>query len=132
MKQTIKWFIASLMVMVCLQVSAQPEGKYYLYNTATKVFLSRAAKNANVDAFGIPVEIKKGSTDGTYSMMFLDNGRYVAQSGTAVKGDQTSAAYATIKADGDKGIYTVELKDGTFLGIEGNDNTLGVSTDPTS
>ena len=132
MKQTIKWFIASLMVMVCLQVTAQPEGKYYLYNTY-KTFLSRAANgNATIDRFGIPVEIKKGSTDGTYSMMFLDNGRYVAQSGTAVKGDQTSAAFATIKADGDKGIYTVELKDGTFLGIEGNDNTLGVSTDPTS
>ena len=132
MKQTIKWFIASLMVMVCLQVSAQPEGKYYLYNTY-KAFLSRAANgNATIDRFGIPVEIKKGSTEGTYSMMFLDNGRFVAQSGTAVKGDQTSAAYATIKADGDKGIYTVELKDGAFLGIEGNDNTLGVSTDPTS
>ena len=132
MKQTIKWFIASLMVMVCLQVSAQPEGKYYLYNTY-KAFLSRAANgNATIDRFGIPVEIKKGSTEGTYSMMFLDNGRFVAQSGTAVKGDQTSAAYATIKADGDKGTYTVELKDGAFLGIEGNDNTLGVSTDPTS
>ena len=73
MKQTIKWFIASLMVMVCLQVAAQPEGKFYLYNTAYKVFLSRSATSANVDAFGIPVEIKKGSFHEYISFQLLTN-----------------------------------------------------------
>ena len=130
MKQTIKWFIASLMVMVCLQVTAQPEGKFYLYSSY-KAFLSRAANgDATIDQFGIPVEIKKGSTEGTYSMMFLDNGRYVALSGTTVKGDQTSAAYATIQAD--ENVYSVVFGEDQRLGIEGNDNKLGVSADPTS
>ncbi|MBR3477742.1 MAG: tyrosine-protein phosphatase [Bacteroidaceae bacterium] len=124
MKQTIKWFIASLMVMVCLQVTAQPEGKFYLYNTAYKVFLSRSATSANVDAFGIPVEIKKGSSG--YSLMFLDNGRYVAQSGTSVKGDQSSAAYAII--EGVEGVYQIEFNGS--LGVD-NDLTLGIKAIPT-
>ena len=129
-KQTIKWFIASLMVMICLQVTAQPEGKFYLYSSY-KAFLSRSANgNATIDDFGIPVEIKKGSTDGNYSLMFLDNGRYVALSGTTVKGDQTSAAYATITADED--VYSVVFGEDQRLGIEGNDHTLGVSNNPTS
>ena len=84
MKEKFKWFIASLMVMVCLQAFAEiPEGKYYLYNTVSKVFLSRSHNSANVDQFDIPVEVKKG-TNG-YSLMFLDNGRYVSQSGTSIK-----------------------------------------------
>ena len=124
MKQTIKWFIASLMVMVCLQVAAQPEGKFYLYNTAYKVFLSRSTTGANVDAFGIPVEIKKGSSG--YSLMFLDNGRYVAQSGTSVKGDQSSAAYAII--EGVEGVYQIEFNGS--LGVD-NDLTLGIKAIPT-
>ncbi len=132
MKQKIKWFIASLMVMVSLQVGAQPEGKFYLYSSY-KAFLSRAANgDATIDNFGIPVEITKGSTEGSYSMRFLDNGLFLALSGTTVKSDQSSAAYVTIKADGDGGNYSVELKEGQFLGIEGNTNKLGVSDDPTS
>ena len=131
MKQKIKWFIASLMVMVSLQVGAQPEGKFYLYSSY-KAFLSRAANgDATIDNFGIPVEITKGSTEGSYSMRFLDNGLFLALSGTTVKSDQSSAAYVTIKA-GDGGNYSVELKEGQFLGIEGNTNKLGVSDDPTS
>ena len=128
MKKTIKWSIACLMVMVCLQVAAQPEGKYYLYNIAYKVFLSRSATSANVDQFGIPVEIKNGSSG--YSLMFLDNGRYVAQSGTTVKGDQTSAAYATIteKENG----YTVAFTADELLGVEGNDGTLACKNEPQS
>ena len=60
MKQKTKWFVTSLMlVMFCLQATAQPEGKFYLYNSA-KAFLSRAANgDATVDKFGIPVEVKK-------------------------------------------------------------------------
>ena len=55
MKQKIKWFIASLMVMVSLQVGAQPEGKFYLYSSY-KAFLSRAANgDATIDNFGIPM-----------------------------------------------------------------------------
>ena len=128
MKQTIKWFIASMMVMVSLQVAAQPEGKYYLYNTAYKVFLSRSTTGANVDPFGIPVEIKKGTSG--YSLMFLDNGRYVAQSGTTLKGDQTNAAYATITED-EEG-YTVAFTADELLGVEGNDGTLACKNEPQS
>lgn len=129
MTQKIKWFIASLMVMVCLQVMAQPEGKFYLYNTACKVFLSRSAKSANVDAFGIPVEIKKGASG--YSLMFLDNGRYVAQSGTMVKGDQSSAAYATITEV--EGGYTLAFTADELMGVEqGTDPTLVCKNEPQS
>ena len=129
MKKTIKWSIACLMVMVCLQVAAQPEGKYYLYNTACKVFLSRSATGANVDAFGIPVEIKKGTSG--YSLMFLDNGRYVAQSGTAVKGDQSSAAYATISEV--EGGYTVAFTADELMGVDqGTDPTLVCKNEPQS
>lgn len=126
MKQKTKWFITSLMlVMVCLQVTAQPEGKFYLYNTA-KAFLSRSANgNATIDRFGIPVEVKKGANG--YSLMFLDNGCYVALSGTTVKGDQSSAAYAAIEVDGDN--YTVSLKEGEFLGVESSTGTLSVKAD---
>ncbi|MCR5043109.1 MAG: tyrosine-protein phosphatase [Bacteroidaceae bacterium] len=126
MKQKTKWFITSLMlVMVCLQATAQPEGKFYLYNSA-KAFLSRAANgNATVDKFGIPVEVKK--SDAGCSLMFLDNGRYVSQSGSTVKGDETSAAYATITADGDN--YTVALKEGEFLGVDGSNGALAVKAD---
>ena len=126
MKQKTKWFITSLMlVMVCLQVTAQPEGKFYLYNTA-KAFLSRSANgNATIDRFGIPVEVKKGANG--YSLMFLDNGCYVALSGTTVKGNQSSAAYAAIEVDGDN--YTVSLKDGEFLGVESSTGTLSVKAD---
>lgn len=126
MKQKTKWFITSLMlVMVCLQATAQPEGKFYLYNSA-KAFLSRAANgNATVDKFGIPVEVKK--SDSGCSLMFLDNGRYVSQSGSTVKGDETSAAYATITADGDN--YTVALKEGEFLGVDGSNGALAVKAD---
>lgn len=119
MKQKIKWFIASLMVMVCLQAFADvPEGKYYLYNAANKVFLSRSATAANVDQFGIPVEIKSGSSG--YSLMFLDNGRYLAQSGTTVKGDQSSAAYAAINEV--EGGYNVAFTEGEVLGVDATGN----------
>ena len=128
MKQKIKWFIASMMVMVCLQVSAQPEGKFYLFNTAYKVFLSRTASGANADQFGVPVEIKKG-TDG-YSLMFLDNGRYVAVDGAAVKSDAESVAYATIQTV--EGGYTVAFTAGELLGVEGNDGTLACKNKPES
>ena len=126
MKQKTKWFVTSLMlVMFCLQATAQPEGKFYLYNSA-KAFLSRAANgDATVDKFGIPVEVKK--SDEGYSLMFLDNGRYVSQSGSTVKGDETSAAYATITADGDN--YTVALKEGEFLGVDGSNGALAVKAD---
>ena len=126
MKQKTKWFVTSLMlVMFCLQATAQPEGKFYLYNSA-KAFLSRAANgNATVDKFGIPVEVKK--SDEGYSLMFLDNGRYVAPSGSTVKGDVTSAAYATITADGDN--YTVALTEGEFLGVDGSNGALAVKAD---
>ncbi len=126
MKQKTKWFVTSLMlVMFCLQATAQPEGKFYLYNSA-KAFLSRAANgNATVDKFGIPVEVKK--SDSGCSLMFLDNGRYVAPSGSTVKGDVTSAAYATITADGDN--YTVALKEGEFLGVDGSNGALAVKAD---
>ena len=126
MKQKTKWFVTSLMlVMFCLQATAQPEGKFYLYNSA-KAFLSRAANgDATVDKFGIPVEVKK--SDEGYSLMFLDNGRYVAPSGSTVKGDVTSAAYATITADGDN--YTVALKEGEFLGVDGSNGALAVKAD---
>ena len=126
MKQKTKWFVTSLMlVMFCLQATAQPEGKFYLYNSA-KAFLSRAANgDATVDKFGIPVEVKK--SDAGCSLMFLDNGRYVSQSGSTVKGDETSAAYATITADGDN--YTVALKEGEFLGVDGSNGALAVKAD---
>ena len=126
MKQKTKWFVTSLMlVMFCLQATAQPEGKFYLYNSA-KAFLSRAANgDATVDKFGIPVEVKK--SDEGYSLMFLDNGRYVAPSGSTVKGDVTSAAYATITADGDN--YTVALTEGEFLGVDGSNGALAVKAD---
>ncbi len=126
MKQKTKWFVTSLMlVMFCLQATAQPEGKFYLYNSA-KAFLSRAANgDATVDKFGIPVEVKK--SDAGCSLMFLDNGRYVAPSGTTVKGDVSSAAYATITADGDN--YTVALNEGQFLGVDGNNGALAVKDD---
>ena len=127
MKQKIKWFIASLMVMVSLQVGAQPEGKFYLYSSY-KAFLSRAANgDATIDNFGIPVEITKGSTEGSYSMRFLDNGLFLALSGTPVKSDQSSAAYVTIKADGEGGDYSVEMKEGQLLGIGGKTKKQGVS-----
>ena len=126
MKQTIKWFIASLMVMICLQAAAQPEGKFYLYNTASKVFLSRSAKSANADAFGIPVEVKKGASG--YSLMFLDNGGYVAQSGTTVKGDQSSAAYATITEV--EGGYTVAFTADELLGVVLSDGSLTCKNEP--
>ena len=128
MKQKIKWFIASLMVMVCLQVSAQPEGKFYLFNTAYKVFLSRTASGSNVDQFGVPVEIKKGSSG--YSLQFLDNGLYVAVDGAAVKSDGSSAAYATINAV--DGGYTVAFTADELLGVEGNDGTLACKNKPES
>ena len=119
MKEKIKWFIASLMVMVCLQAFAdKPEGKYYLYNTASKVFLSRSTTGANVDQFGIPVEIKKGESG--YSLMFLDNGRYVAVDGTAIKGDQSSAAYAAIEKV--EGGYSVSFTTGELLGVDATGN----------
>ncbi|MBO7581498.1 MAG: tyrosine-protein phosphatase [Bacteroidaceae bacterium] len=115
MKEKFKWFIASLMVMVCLQAFAEiPEGKYYLYNTVSKVFLSRSHNSANVDQFGIPVEVKKG-TNG-YSLMFLDNGRYVSQSGTSIKGDSESAAAATIEEI--DGGYSVTFTAGELLGVD--------------
>ena len=115
MKEKFKWFIASLMVMVCLQAFAEiPEGKYYLYNTVSKVFLSRSHNSANVDQFGIPVEVKKG-TNG-YSLMFLDNGRYVSQSGTSIKGDSESAAAATIEEI--DGCYSVTFTAGELLGVD--------------
>ena len=114
-----------MLVMFCLQATAQPEGKFYLYNSA-KAFLSRAANgDATVDKFGIPVEVKK--SDEGYSLMFLDNGRYVAPSGSTVKGDVTSAAYATITADGDN--YTVALTEGEFLGVDGSNGALAVKAD---
>ena len=128
MKQKIKWFIASMMVMVCLQVSAQPEGKFYLFNTAYKVFLSRTASGSNVDQFGVPVEIKKGSSG--YSLQFLDNGLYVAVDGAAVKSDGSSAAYATINAV--DGGYTVAFTADELLGVEGNDGTLACKNKPES
>ena len=128
MKQKIKWFIASLMVMVCLQVSAQPEGKFYLFNTAYKVFLSRTASGSNVDQFGVPVEIKKGSSG--YSLQFLDNGLYVAVDGAAVKSDGSSAAYATINAV--DGGYTVAFTADELLGVEGNDGMLACKNKPES
>ena len=126
MKQKTKWFITALMlVMFCLQATAQPEGKFYLYNTA-KAFLSRAAiGNATVDKFGIPVEVK--TVGDAYSLLFLDNGRYVALSGTTVKGDVSSAAYATITLDGDN--YTVALNGGQFLGVDGSNGTFAVKDD---
>ncbi len=127
MKQKIKWFITSLMlVMVCLQAAAQPAGKFYLYNTANKVFLSRSATGANVDQFGIPVEIKEGGSG--CSLMFLDNGRYVAPNGTTVKGDQSSAVYAAIEAV--EGGYSVSFTGGNFLGVE--NGTLGVKANSES
>ena len=128
MKQKIKWFIASMMVMVCLQVSAQPEGKFYLFNTAYKVFLSRTASGSNVDQFGVPVEIKKGSSG--YSLQFLDNGLYVAVDGAAVKSDGSNAAYATINAV--DGGYTVAFTADELLGVEGNDGTLACKNKPES
>lgn len=128
MKQKIKWFIASMMVMVCLQVSAQPEGKFYLFNTAYKVFLSRTASGSNVDQFGVPVEIKKGSSG--YSLQFLDNGLYVAVDGAAVKSDGSSAAYATINAV--DGGYTVAFTADELLGVEGNDGMLACKNKPES
>jgi len=119
MKQKIKWFIASMMVMVCLQAFADvPEGKFYLYNAANKVFLSRLTTDANVDQFGIPVEIKSGSSG--YSLMFLDNGRYLAQSGTTFKGDQSSAAYAAINEV--EGGYSVAFTEGELLGVDATGN----------
>ena len=128
MKQKIKWFIASLMVMVSLQVGAQPEGKFYLFNTAYKVFLSRTASGSNVDQFGVPVEIKKGTSG--YSLQFLDNGLYVAVEGEAVKSDASSAAYATINAV--DGGYTVEFTADKLLGVEGNDGTAACKNKPES
>ncbi len=124
MKEKIKWFIASLMVMVCLQAFAEvPTGKYYLYNASNKVFLSRSHNSANVDQFGIPVEIKSGSSG--FSLMFLDNGRYVAKSGTTVKGDQSSAAYAAIEKV--EGSYSVAFT-GEFLGVDAT-GSLKISSD---
>jgi protein-tyrosine phosphatase len=128
MKQKIKWFIASLLVMVSLQVVAQPEGKFYLFNTAYKVFLSRTASGSNVDQFGVPVEIKKGTSG--YSLQFLDNGLYVAVDGTSVKSDGSSAAYATI--DAVDGGYTVAFTADAFLGVEGSDATVACKNKPES
>ena len=119
MKQKIKWFIASMMVMVCLQAFADvPEGKFYLYNAANKVFLSRLTTDANVDQFGIPVEIKNGASG--FSLKFLDNGYYVAKSGTTIKGDQSSAAYAAIQAVEDG--YSVSFATGELLGVDASGN----------
>ena len=128
MKQKIKWFIASLMVMVCLQVGAQPEGKFYLFNIAYKVFLSRTATGSNVDQFGVPVEIKKGTSG--YSLQFLDNGLYVTVDGTSVKSDGSSAAYAAINAV--DGGYTVAFSADDLLGVEGNNGTLECKNKPES
>ena len=126
MKQKIKWFIASMMVMVCLQAFADaPEGKYYVCFKG-KFFLSRSATGPCVDQFGVPVEIKKGASG--YSLMFLDNGRYLAQSGTTVKGDQSSAAYATFNnALGSDG-YTICFTGDDCLGVA--DGKLYFASDP--
>ena len=128
MKEKFKWFIASLMVMVCLQMAAQPEGKFYLYNTAYKVFLSRTTTGANVDQFGVPVEIKMALPG--CSLMFLDNGRYVAVNGSAIKSDSETASKVTLEAV--EGGYTLTFADGNLLGVEGNDGVLACKNKPAS
>lgn len=128
MKEKFKWFIASLMVMVCLQMAAQPEGKFYLYNTAYKVFLSRTTTGTNVDQFGVPVEIKMALPG--CSLMFLDNGRYVAVNGSAIKSDSETASKVTLEAV--EGGYTLTFEDGNLLGVEGNDGALACKNKPAS
>lgn len=123
-----KWFITFLMVMGGLQAVAQPAGKFYLYNAANKVFLSRSATNANVDQFGIPVEITQGESG--YSLMFLDNGYYVAQDGTAVDGKHNDATFATIEAV--EGGYTVAFTTDEWLGVESSDGSLTCKNEPAS
>ena len=124
--KNLKFTLSAIMLMVSAVMFAQPEGHYYLYNSASRQFLSRDATGANADQFGIPVEIKKGSNG--YSLMYLDNGRYLSQSGTTVKGDQTTATYATIEST--EGGYLVAFDN--QLGIETNGNVLTCKDAPQS
>jgi len=128
MKNFFRMVITAVVAMMALGATAQPEGQFYLFNTASKQFMSRSATGSNVDSFGIPVEIKKGESG--YSMMFLDNGRYVGVQSGDVKGDLSSAAYAAIEAT--DGGYTVAFKESELLGVDMNSQSLKSADDPTS
>ncbi len=121
--KNLKFTFTVIMLVAGAALYAQPDGHYYLYNSAYRLFLSRDATGATADQFGLPVEIKQGTAG--YSIMFLDNGRYVAQNAATVKGDQATAAYATIEASGDG--YLLTFSDP--LGIEGDGQVLTCKTD---
>lgn len=59
---------------LCPNLWAQTDGTYYLYNTATKTFLSRGANygtEAVTDAYGVPVEWN--SSDATLKLIITSN-----------------------------------------------------------
>lgn len=67
------------MMMACLCLGAQPEGKYYAYNQSTHQFLSRSTTNPAMDYFGIPVEISAAGGAAGYSVTYMDNGKAISQ-----------------------------------------------------
>lgn len=75
-----KILTASVMMLASMCIQAQPEGQYYAYNTSSHKFLSRSTTTPSMDNFGLPVKISTGSTAGSYTVTFMDNGKSVSQS----------------------------------------------------
>lgn len=67
-----------ILTTVSISLCAQPEGKFYVYNPSTHMFLSRATTKAALDNFGLPVEIT--ASGDTYAMKYMDNGASIAAS----------------------------------------------------
>ena len=75
-----KIITTSVLMLASMCLYAQPEGQFYAYNTSSHKFLSRSTTTPSMDNFGLPVEIKSGSTAGIYTVTFMDNGKTVSQS----------------------------------------------------
>jgi len=102
MKQTIKWFIASLMVMVCLQVAAKPEGKSYPY------FTSAAAEE-----FDLYNAIADQSSDPSSYYAVVEQFKQQLAAGS-MSDDDVTEAKATLRTELFKLMKSVPAKSGQY------------------
>ena len=110
-------FLAVLLMGFAVKGVAQADGEYYLYNEATKMFLSRGENygtRAIVDKYGIPVAWN--ATDASLKVLDsnADNGKnFLFQTGTTIYTDGVSTGFAFEETT--DGYYLKSNQSGSYL-----------------